>query len=149
MTRRRPVSVLVDLCRCVSWYAIEAPILSRMVYKRVKDWTFGLSPSVKLCFLYIFMVVNTSIRVWKVFQKWYFIGVAKVTYVQRLRVIVNSIKITRFGFVFGKISRGFVFVSLVSFSIIYLCAICGCYYFQKLMFAATPLRNLLLNKVHW
>lgn len=63
--------------------------------------------------------------------------------------IVNSIKITRFGFVFGKISRGFVFVSVVSFSIIYLCALCGCYYFQKLMFAATPLSNLLLNKVHW
>lgn len=104
MTRRRPVSVLVDLCRCVSWYTIEVPILSRMVYKRVKDWTFGRSPSVK----------------------WHFIGVAKVTYVQRLHVIVNSIKITRFGFVFGKTSRGFVFVSVVSFSVIYLCAICGC-----------------------
>ena len=46
MARRPPVSVLVDLCRCVSWCTKEAPILSRMVYKRVKDWIFGRSLSV-------------------------------------------------------------------------------------------------------
>ena len=41
MARRPPVSVLVDLFRCLSWCTKEAPILSRMVYKGVKDWTFG------------------------------------------------------------------------------------------------------------
>lgn len=79
-----------------------------------------------LLFIYFYDGKHLN-RVLKVFQKWYFNGVAKVTYVLRLREIVNSIKITRFGFVFGKISRGFVFVSVVSFSVIYLCTICGCW----------------------
>lgn len=82
---------------------------------------------VKLCFLNIFMMVNTSSACERFFISGILSALRKLpTPVQRLRVIVNSIKITRFGFVFGKISGSFVFVSVVSFSVIYLCVICCC-----------------------
>lgn len=95
----------------------------------------GASPCKALLFKYIYDG-KYYIRVWKVFHKWYFIGVAIVTYVQRLRVIVNSKKITRLGFVFGKISRA-LFLSVWFLSRL----------FSSVLFAAVA-ANVLFSKIN-
>lgn len=92
---------------------------------------------VKLCFLNIFMMVNTSSACERFFISGILSALRKLpTPVQRLRVIVNSVKITRFGFVFGKISRA-LFLSVWFLSRL----------FTSVLFAAVA-ANLLFSKIN-